>query len=70
MNCLVVTCIQFNPVDDDYFLSGSLDAKIRIWNVPHRQVVDWMDISEMVTAVCYSPDGQVSGTPIAFQVLT
>ncbi|KAL1813196.1 hypothetical protein DCAR_0625493 [Daucus carota subsp. sativus] len=53
-----VTCIQFNPVDDDYFLSGSLDAKIRIWNVPHRQVVDWMDISEMVTAVCYSPDGQ------------
>ncbi|KAL8094734.1 uncharacterized protein LOC141692807 [Apium graveolens] len=53
-----VTCIQFNPVDDDYFLSGSLDAKIRIWNVSDRQVVDWMDLSEMVTAACYSPDGQ------------
>lgn len=55
-----VTCIQFNPVDDDYFLSGSLDAKIRIWSVPNRQVVDWMDVHEMVTAACYTPDGQVA----------
>ncbi|KAL8114094.1 hypothetical protein AgCh_021101 [Apium graveolens] len=53
-----VTCIQFNPVDDDYFLSGSLDAKIRIWSIPNRQVVDWMDLHEMVTAACYTPDGQ------------
>ncbi|KFK40574.1 hypothetical protein AALP_AA2G014100 [Arabis alpina] len=27
-----VTCVQFNPLDEDYFISGSLDAKIRIWN--------------------------------------
>ncbi|KAL3839533.1 hypothetical protein ACJIZ3_024124 [Penstemon smallii] len=53
-----VTCIQFNPVDDDYFISGSLDAKVRVWNVPDRQVVDWTDIHEMVTAACYTPDGQ------------
>ncbi|KAL3825999.1 hypothetical protein ACJIZ3_022028 [Penstemon smallii] len=53
-----VTCIQFNPVDDDYFISGSLDAKVRIWNIPDRQVVDWIDIHEMVTAACYTPDGQ------------
>ncbi|KAL3536394.1 hypothetical protein ACH5RR_004855 [Cinchona calisaya] len=53
-----VTCIDFNPVDDDYFISGSLDAKVRIWNVPDRQVVDWTDLHEMVTAACYTPDGQ------------
>ncbi|KAG6401070.1 hypothetical protein SASPL_137915 [Salvia splendens] len=53
-----VTCIQFNPVDDDYFISGSLDAKVRIWNVPDRQVVDWSDSREMVTAASYTPDGQ------------
>jgi len=54
-----VTCIQFNPVDDRYFISGSLDAKVRIWSIPDRQVVDWTDLHEMVTAACYTPDGQV-----------
>uniref|UniRef100_A0A1D1XPG7 WD repeat-containing protein 44 n=1 Tax=Anthurium amnicola TaxID=1678845 RepID=A0A1D1XPG7_9ARAE len=53
-----VTCIQFNPVDDDYFISGSLDDKVRIWSIRHRQVVDWKDVHEMVTAACYTPDGQ------------
>ncbi|KAK4803423.1 hypothetical protein SAY86_003240 [Trapa natans] len=53
-----VTCIQFNPVDDQYFISGSLDAKVRIWSIPDRQVVDWNDLHEMVTAACYTPDGQ------------
>ncbi|XP_057746590.1 uncharacterized protein LOC130965845 [Arachis stenosperma] len=54
-----VTCIQFNPVDDRYFISGSLDAKVRIWSIPDRQVVDWTDLHEMVTAASYTPDGQV-----------
>ncbi|KAK4778633.1 hypothetical protein SAY86_006161 [Trapa natans] len=53
-----VTCIQFNPVDDRYFISGSLDAKVRIWSIPDQQVVDWNDLHEMVTAACYTPDGQ------------
>ncbi|KAG5138764.1 hypothetical protein JHK82_023495 [Glycine max] len=53
-----VTCVQFNPMDEDYFLTGSLDAKVRMWNIPARLVVDWIDIHEMVTAVSYTPDGQ------------
>nr|KYP43593.1 putative WD repeat-containing protein C3H5.08c [Cajanus cajan] len=53
-----VTCIQFNPIDDDYFISGSLDTKVRIWSISERQVVNWIDIHEMVTAVSYTPDGQ------------
>ncbi|CAK7333853.1 unnamed protein product [Dovyalis caffra] len=53
-----VTCIQFNPMDERYFISGSLDAKVRIWNIPDRELVDWADLHEMVTAVCYTPDGQ------------
>ncbi|GLJ55851.1 hypothetical protein SUGI_1199250 [Cryptomeria japonica] len=53
-----VTCIQFNPVDDRYFISGSLDGKVRIWNIPERRVVDWNDIREVVSAACYTPDGQ------------
>uniref|UniRef100_A0A0E0BPS6 Dynamin-type G domain-containing protein n=1 Tax=Oryza glumipatula TaxID=40148 RepID=A0A0E0BPS6_9ORYZ len=53
-----VTCIQFNPVDDRFFISGSLDAKVRLWSIPDRQVVDWTDLNEMVTAASYTPDGQ------------
>uniref|UniRef100_A0A7N0SW58 WD repeat-containing protein 44 n=1 Tax=Kalanchoe fedtschenkoi TaxID=63787 RepID=A0A7N0SW58_KALFE len=53
-----VTCIHFNPADDRYFISGSLDAKVRIWSIPDHRVVDWTDVREMVTAACYTPDGQ------------
>ncbi|KAI9085901.1 hypothetical protein K1719_031978 [Acacia pycnantha] len=53
-----VTCIQFNPVDDRYFISGSLDSKVRIWSIPDHQVVDYTDLHEMVTAACYTSDGQ------------
>ncbi|KAI4366082.1 hypothetical protein MLD38_022005 [Melastoma candidum] len=53
-----VTCIQFNPVEDKFFISGSLDGKVRIWSVPDGQVVDWSDFNEMVTAACYKPDGR------------
>ncbi|GLT41505.1 hypothetical protein SLA2020_155640 [Shorea laevis] len=53
-----VTCVQFNPVDDNYFISGSIDGKVRIWAISTCQVVDWTDIRDMVTAVCYQPDGQ------------
>lgn len=55
-----VTCIEFNPVDDNYFISGSIDGKIRIWDVHRCQVIDWIDIGDIVTAVCYYPDGKGS----------
>ncbi|KAL3817886.1 hypothetical protein ACJIZ3_003791 [Penstemon smallii] len=53
-----VTCVEFNPVDDNYFISGSIDGKIRIWEVEGGRVIDWIDIREIVTAVCYCPDGK------------
>ncbi|KAK8951437.1 hypothetical protein KSP39_PZI003599 [Platanthera zijinensis] len=53
-----VTCIQFNPVDERYFISGSIDGKVRIWNVYKKQVVDWVDIRDIVTSLCYQPDGK------------
>ncbi|KAG8653438.1 WD repeat-containing protein 44 isoform X2 [Manihot esculenta] len=53
-----VTCIQFNPTDDDSFISGSIDGKVRIWAIPGCQVIDWTDVTEIVTAVCYQPDGK------------
>ncbi|CAI9109006.1 OLC1v1008735C1 [Oldenlandia corymbosa var. corymbosa] len=53
-----VTCIQFNPIDDRYFISGSIDGKLRIWGVPQKRVVDWADTRDVVSAVCYQPNGK------------
>ncbi|KAL0304437.1 UNVERIFIED_CONTAM: putative WD repeat-containing protein C18H10.05 [Sesamum radiatum] len=53
-----VTCIQFNPVNDDYFISGSIDGKVRIWTINGCQVVHWTETREIITAVAYRPDGQ------------
>ncbi|CAH9089594.1 unnamed protein product [Cuscuta epithymum] len=52
-----VTCVEFNPMDENYFISGSIDGKVRLWEIQRARVVDWIDVKEMVTAVCYRPDG-------------
>ncbi|KAL9229657.1 hypothetical protein vseg_005102 [Gypsophila vaccaria] len=53
-----VTCVQFSPMDDSQFISGSIDGKVRVWGVSTRRVLDWADVRDSVTALCYQPDGQ------------
>ncbi|TKY73855.1 WD repeat-containing protein [Spatholobus suberectus] len=53
-----VTCIQFNPVDENYFISGSIDGKVRIWGIHEERVVDWADIRDVISAISYRPDGE------------
>ncbi|KAG6487363.1 hypothetical protein ZIOFF_055949 [Zingiber officinale] len=53
-----VTCIQFNPIQENIFISGSIDGKVRIWEILDNRVIDWVDLRDMVTAVCYQPDGE------------
>ncbi|KAK4791657.1 hypothetical protein SAY86_032070 [Trapa natans] len=52
-----VTCIQFNPVHENYFISGSIDGKVRVWGVSEKRVVDWADVYDVITAICYQPNG-------------
>ncbi|KAL8171104.1 hypothetical protein V2J09_022908 [Rumex salicifolius] len=54
-----VTCVQFNPIDDNYFISGSLDGKVWIWEISNCHVVSWSDIKDIVIVVRYLPDGHV-----------
>lgn len=54
-----VTCIQFNPLDDAHFISGSLDRKVRIWSVEKNIVVNWVDTRNIITAISYQADGKV-----------
>ncbi|XP_074572495.1 WD repeat-containing protein YMR102C-like isoform X2 [Curcuma longa] len=53
-----VTCIQFNPIQEQLFVSGSIDGKVRIWEIQKNRVIDWVDVRDMVTAICYQPDGK------------
>ena len=55
-----VTSIQFHPRDDRFFLAGSLDSKLRLWSIPDKAVVYWTQLSDLVTAVAFSPDGKIS----------
>ncbi|GMH06683.1 hypothetical protein Nepgr_008523 [Nepenthes gracilis] len=53
-----VTCVQFSPIDDGHFISGSIDGKVRVWGVLERRVLDWVDVRDAVTAICYQPNGK------------
>ncbi|KAE8680709.1 U-box domain-containing protein 27 [Hibiscus syriacus] len=53
-----VTCIQLNPIDNNYFISGSIDGKVRIWGVSEKRVVHWIDVRDIITAICFRPDGK------------
>ncbi|CAN1169500.1 Uncharacterized WD repeat-containing protein C3H5.08c [Linum perenne] len=53
-----VTCVQFNPMKEDHFISGSIDGKVRIWGVYEARVIDWTDVRDVISAVCYRPDGK------------
>ncbi|KPL97557.1 WD repeat-containing protein 44-like protein [Sarcoptes scabiei] len=44
-----VTTIQFHPRDDRYFLSGSLDGKLRLWNIPDKRVTLWNEVPPLST---------------------
>lgn len=46
--------------DDRYFVSGSTDGKIRIWNIPQKRVVSWASSPDksVITAVGFTPDGK------------
>ena len=61
-----VTCVSFNPLDENHFISGSIDGKVRIWEVLACQVVDYIDTREIVSAVCYRPDGKVRYSFVIF----
>jgi WD40 repeat protein len=54
-----VTTISFHPKDDRYFLSGSLDGKLRLWNIPDKRVTLWNEVS----AVSSQPRASKTQTP-------
>ena len=53
--------------DDRYFLSGSLDGKLRLWSIPDKKVALWNEVlgqSKLITAASFCLGGKfaVCGT--------
>jgi len=47
--------------DDRYFLSGSLDGKLRLWNIPDKKVALWNEVSgatKLITAANFCLNGR------------
>ncbi|KAG8184938.1 hypothetical protein JTE90_011071 [Oedothorax gibbosus] len=58
-----VTAIVFHPKDDRYFLSGSLDGKLRLWNIPDKKVTLWNELdgqTKLITAVNFCQNGKIA----------
>lgn len=55
-----VTSIAFHPRDDRYFISGSLDAKLRLWSIPDKKVHCWTQLPELITCVSFTTDGKLA----------
>lgn len=54
-----VTAVEFHPLDDRFFLSGSLDNEVRLWSILEKSVSYWRNLGEevLVTALAFTPDG-------------
>ncbi|XP_048460910.1 WD repeat-containing protein 44-like [Rhincodon typus] len=53
--------IFFFLQDDRYFLSGSLDGKLRLWNIPDKKVALWNEIdgqTKLITAANFCQNGK------------
>jgi WD40 repeat protein len=61
-----VPSVVFHPKDDRFFLSGSIDCKMRLWSIPEKRVVSWVETpsQQLITAVgfCRSGKTAVCGT--------
>nr|XP_040567138.1 LOW QUALITY PROTEIN: WD repeat-containing protein 44-like [Lepeophtheirus salmonis] len=56
-----VTALAFHPRNDQYFLSGSLDGKLRLWNIPDKKVTLWNEVpgnGRLITAANFIQNGK------------
>jgi WD40 repeat protein len=55
----MVTCVDFHPTNDSYFISGGFDLKLRCWSIPNGRVKAWAQCPDIITAAQYSPNGNL-----------
>ena len=57
-----VSGVAFHPRDDRFFLSGSLDGKLRLWSIVEKRVQVYNELpgAAFITAVAITADGATS----------
>jgi len=43
---------------DEYFVSGSFDMIIRLWDISSSTIIDYQNTPDIVTSMQFSPDGR------------
>jgi len=51
----MVTCVDFHPTNDSYFVSGGFDMKLRCWSIPNGRVKAWAQTPDIITAAQFAP---------------
>lgn len=51
-----VTSVSFHPTKDKYFVSGSFDRKVRVWDTPTGRVTEWAQAPDRISSVTFTPD--------------
>jgi WD40 repeat protein len=61
-----VTSIAFHPRDPRFFVSGSLDCKLRLWSIQEQAIQSWNELppGNFITAVAFTRTGKsvIAGT--------
>eukprot|EP01036_Dinobryon_divergens_P028727 gene28727-37721_t len=54
----IVTCVEFHPAHDRYFISGCFDKRLRVWDIlPDGNVREWQQLIDTITSLCFSASG-------------
>ena len=53
----MVTSVDFYPEEECYFLTGSMDKKLRMWSIPQGCVLKWVQAPSIITTVTFCPGG-------------
>lgn len=51
-----VTCLNFYPLDDRFFVSGCLDHKCRMWSILDDEVIFESDCQDLITSMVLTPE--------------
>lgn len=51
-----VTTVAFHPINNKVFMSGGLDKRIYVWNIPRKRIAFQVEIGDMITAGAFVSD--------------
>ncbi|EEB08286.1 WDR44 family WD repeat protein [Schizosaccharomyces japonicus yFS275] len=64
-NCLavfkhteIVMSVAFHPIDDRYFISGTLDSRLLLWSILDRKPIWQRACTDLISTVAFFPDGR------------